>query len=61
MDRPIKRFDFIETYLDGIFAEDLHAKRVKSLANGTFGVMTGASMRNWWMPPSHVLMSASRL
>jgi hypothetical protein len=24
-DRPIKRIDFIQNYLDGIFAEDLHA------------------------------------
>jgi hypothetical protein len=26
------------------FAEDLHAKRVYSLANATFGVMTSASL-----------------
>ena len=44
MNRPIKRIDFIQNYLDGIFAEDLHAKRVASLANGTLGVMTGASL-----------------
>ena len=44
MNRPIKRIDFIQNYLDGIFAEDLHAKRVTSLANGTLGVMTGASL-----------------
>jgi hypothetical protein len=37
MNRPIKRIDFIQNYLDGIFAEDLHAKRVTSLANGTLG------------------------
>jgi hypothetical protein len=44
MNRPIKRVEFVQNYLDGIFAEDLHAKRVKSLANGVLGVMTGASL-----------------
>src|ERR1022692_261867 len=44
MNRPIKRFDFIQNYLDAIFSEDLHAKRVKSLTNGTLGVMTSASL-----------------
>ena len=44
MNRPIKRIDFIQNYLSGIFAEDLHAKHVTSLANGTLGVMTGASL-----------------
>ena len=44
MNRPIKRVEFVQNYLDGIFAEDLHAKRVKSLVNGVLGVMTGASL-----------------
>jgi len=44
MNRPIKRVELVQNYLDGIFAEDLHAKRVKSLANGALGVMTGASL-----------------
>lgn len=44
MNRPIKRVDFIQSYLDTVFAGDLHAKRVESLANGTLGVMTGASL-----------------
>src|SRR5271166_2114907 len=44
MNRLTKRVDFIQNYLDGIFAEDLHAKRVMSLANGTLGVMTSASL-----------------
>ena len=44
MDRLTKRVDFIQTYLDGIFSEDLHPKRVKSLTNGTLGVMTSASL-----------------
>lgn len=30
--------------LDGIFGEDMHAKRVLSLANATLGVMSGASL-----------------
>src|SRR6202158_4915549 len=42
--RSIKSVEFVHNYLDGIFAEDLHAKRVKSLANGALGVMTSASL-----------------
>ena len=44
MSRPIKHFDFVHDFLAGIFAEDLHAKRVASLANGALGVMTSASL-----------------
>ena len=44
MNRLTNRVDFIQDYLDGIFAEELHAKRVKSLANGTLGVMTSTSL-----------------
>jgi hypothetical protein len=44
MNRLSKRVDFIQSYLDAIFSEDLHAKRVKSLTNGTLGVMTSASL-----------------
>ena len=44
MNRLTKRVDFIQNYLDAIFSEDLHAKRVKSLTNGTLGVMTSASL-----------------
>jgi hypothetical protein len=40
----IKRVDFVHDFLAGIFAEDLHAKRVASLANGVLGVMTSASL-----------------
>jgi hypothetical protein len=43
MNRLTKRVDFIENYLGAIFSEDLHGKRVKSLTNGTLGVMTSAS------------------
>jgi hypothetical protein len=41
---PINRIEFVRKYLDGIFAEDVHAKRVMSLANGAVGVMAGASL-----------------
>ena len=44
MNPPIKRVEFVQKYLDDIFAEDLHAKRVMSLANGALGVMTSASL-----------------
>jgi hypothetical protein len=44
MNRSIKHIDFIQNYLDTVFAGDLHAKRVESLANGTLGVMTSASL-----------------
>ncbi len=44
MNPPIKRVEFVQKYLDDIFAEDLHAKRVMSLANGALGVMTGVSL-----------------
>ncbi len=44
MNRLSKRIDFIQSYLDAIFSEDLHTKRVKSLTNGTLGVMTSASL-----------------
>ena len=44
MSRPIKRIDFVNDFLAGIFADDLHAKPVASLANGALGVMTSASL-----------------
>ena len=44
MNPPIKRVEFVQKYLDDIFAKDLHAKRVMSLANGALGVMTGVSL-----------------
>ena len=44
MNRLTKRLDFIQNYLASIFSKDLHAKRVMSLANGTLGVMTSASL-----------------
>ena len=44
MNPPVKRVEFVQKFLDGVFAEDLHAKRVMSLANGALGVMTSASL-----------------
>ena len=44
MNHPIKHVEFVRKYLDGVFAEDVHAKRVMSLAGGAVGVMTGASL-----------------
>jgi hypothetical protein len=34
----------VRRFLDGVFARHVHAKRIESLANGTLGVMTGASL-----------------
>ncbi len=44
MNGSIQRSHFIQNYLDTIFADDLHAKRVASLAQATLGVMTSASL-----------------
>jgi hypothetical protein len=44
MRAPKERFDFVHDFLNRVFAGDLHAKRVLSLANGTLGVMTGACL-----------------
>ena len=44
MNHPNERVDFVHDFLAGIFAGDLHAKRVASLANGALGVMTSASL-----------------
>lgn len=34
----------IKAYIDSVFDQDLHAKRVESLANATLGIMTSASL-----------------
>ena len=39
-----QRLEFIEKHLDSLFATDLHAKRVRSLACGVLSVMTSASL-----------------
>ena len=42
----VRQFAFgdVHGFLSGLLAEDVHAKRVCSLANATLGVMTGASL-----------------
>ena len=44
MRTPKDRVDFVHEFLDRIFSDDLHAKRVQSLANGALGVMTSAAL-----------------
>ena len=38
------RFQDTRKFLDDLFRDDLHAKRIDSLANATLGVMTSASL-----------------
>jgi len=40
---PKDRIEFVHEFLSRIFADDLHAKRVESRANGALGVMTSAA------------------
>jgi hypothetical protein len=44
MRAPTERIDFVHEFLSRVFAEDLHAKRVQSLAHGALGVMTSAAL-----------------
>ena len=44
MRAPKERFDFVHEFLNRVLIDDLHAKRILSLANGTLGVMTGAAL-----------------
>ena len=44
MRAPRDRSEFVHEFLSRIFADDLHAKRVLSLANGALGVMTSAAL-----------------
>ena len=44
MRAPKERFDFVHEFLSRVFGDDLHAKRILSLTNGTLGVMTGAAL-----------------
>ena len=39
-----ERSDFVHEFLKRVLIDDLHAKRILSLANGTLGVMTGAAL-----------------
>src|SRR3982751_618369 len=42
--RGFMQFQGIMSFLDSVLSEDIHAKRVYSLANAALGVMTGASL-----------------
>lgn len=44
VERARFRLADVRRVLDGVFAGHVHAKRIASLANGTLGVMTGASL-----------------
>jgi Transposase DDE domain len=44
MKPQIDRAEFVLDFLNRIFDESLHAKRIESLANGALGVMTSASL-----------------
>ena len=44
MQRQIDRIEFVHDFLKKTFSEDLHAKRILSLANGALGALTGASL-----------------
>src|ERR1700740_1798447 len=39
-----REFKYTKEFLDRLFSDGLHAKRVDSLANATLGVMTSASL-----------------
>src|SRR4029450_662005 len=42
--RGFMQFQDVRNFLDSVLSEDIHAKRVDSLANAALGVMTGASL-----------------
>jgi len=42
--RSVLQFQDVRAFLDSVLDEDIHTKRVDSLANATLGVMTGASL-----------------
>ena len=44
MQKQIDRIEFVHDFLKETFSEDLHAKRILSLANGALGALTGASL-----------------
>ena len=44
MRAPRDRSEFVHEFLNRVFSDDLHAKRVLSLANGALGVMTSAAL-----------------
>src|SRR5271167_505188 len=44
MRKSIERMELVHDFLKRAFSGSLHAKRILSLANGTLGVLTGASL-----------------
>ena len=42
--KGVTEFKYTQKFLDSLFGDDLHAKRVHSLANATLGAMTSASL-----------------
>ena len=42
--RDVLRQDHLISFIDDLYEGDLHAKRVVSLAHGTLGILTGASL-----------------
>src|SRR4029078_2354859 len=42
--RSFMKFQDVRAFLDRVLDEDIHTKRVDSLANATLGAMTGASL-----------------
>src|SRR3954470_10969767 len=42
--RSLMHVKDVRAFLDSVLDEDIHTKRVDSLANATLGVMTGASL-----------------
>src|SRR3954466_5441210 len=42
--RGFAQFQDVRSFLNSVLSEDIHAKRVSSLANAALGVMTGASL-----------------
>jgi len=44
MRKSIERMELVHDFLKRAFSGSLHAKRILSVANGTLGVLTGASL-----------------
>src|ERR1700733_2850513 len=42
--RKAGRFEYVRSFIDGLYGQDLHAKRIDSLAAATLGTMTAASL-----------------
>src|SRR5689334_25057107 len=69
--RSFMQFQDVRAFLDSVLVEDIHTKRVESLANATLGVMTGASLavamtgkslaQARGLLPKHAIKQADRL